>query len=188
MKWLILSGKHFQAINATITPVSFEEVRCLYFVKAHSTVEGFIYASYKRGGRLIDVCLSGHQHAVRKRFAVLLSTESFGYEKSALRERYGQVEKLPDMTLEQVREQLRRLSCCTSNAEETDQRNHMRLWLAPFRCEGEPVWIGQVSRDIGVKLTARSPTLATHIFDRKIDVLLCDSAKRYGSRFRMTTS
>jgi hypothetical protein len=36
------------------------------------------------------------------------------------------------------------------------QRNHMRLWLAPFRCEGQPVWVGQVSRDIGVKAT-RSP-------------------------------
>ncbi len=22
------------------------------------------------------------------------------------------------------------------------QRNHMRLWLAPFRCEGRPVWVG----------------------------------------------
>lgn len=49
------------------------------------------------------------------------------------------------------------------------QRNHMRLWLAPFRCEGRPVWIGQVSRDIGVKATTKSPTLTTHIIDPQVD-------------------
>jgi hypothetical protein len=49
------------------------------------------------------------------------------------------------------------------------QRNHMRLWLAPFRCEGRPVWVGQVSRDIGVKMTPKSPTLTTHIIDPEVD-------------------
>ena len=49
------------------------------------------------------------------------------------------------------------------------QRNHMRLWLAPFRCEGQPVWVGQVSRDIGVKATSKSPTLTTHIVDPNVD-------------------
>jgi hypothetical protein len=49
------------------------------------------------------------------------------------------------------------------------QRNHMRLWLAPFRCEGQPVWVGQVSRDIGVKATTKSPTLTTHIIDPNVD-------------------
>lgn len=45
----------------------------------------------------------------------------------------------------------------------------MRLWLAPFRCEGQPVWIGQVSRDIGVKMTSKSPSLTTHIIDPVVD-------------------
>jgi hypothetical protein len=49
------------------------------------------------------------------------------------------------------------------------QRNHMRLWLAPFRCEQHPVWIGQVSRDIGVKVTPKSPTLTTHVIDPQVD-------------------
>jgi hypothetical protein len=49
------------------------------------------------------------------------------------------------------------------------QRNHMRLWLAPFRCEGLPVWVGQVSRDIGVKLTSKSPSLTTHVIDPLVD-------------------
>ncbi len=49
------------------------------------------------------------------------------------------------------------------------QRNHMRLWLAPYRFEGRPVWIGQVSRDIGVKVTPKSPTLTTHVIDPEVD-------------------
>lgn len=50
------------------------------------------------------------------------------------------------------------------------QRNHLRLWLAPFRFEGRQVWIGQISRDIGVKLTPKSPTLTTHVIDPEVDV------------------
>ncbi|MBL8445889.1 MAG: LssY C-terminal domain-containing protein [Zoogloeaceae bacterium] len=49
------------------------------------------------------------------------------------------------------------------------QRNHLRLWLAPFRFEGRSVWVGQVSRDIGVKLTTKSPTLTTHVIDPEVD-------------------
>ena len=49
------------------------------------------------------------------------------------------------------------------------QRNHMRLWLAPFRHEGKSVWVGQVSRDIGVKVTPKSPTLTTHVIDPEVD-------------------
>jgi hypothetical protein len=49
------------------------------------------------------------------------------------------------------------------------QRNHMRLWLAPFRYEGKSVWLGQISRDIGVKVTPKSPTLTTHIIDPQVD-------------------
>lgn len=49
------------------------------------------------------------------------------------------------------------------------QRNHMRLWLAPFLFEGRHVWLGQVSRDIGVKLTTKSPTLTTHVIDPEVD-------------------
>lgn len=49
------------------------------------------------------------------------------------------------------------------------QRNHLRLWLAPFRHGGRSVWVGQVSRDIGVKLTPHSATLTTHIIDPNVD-------------------
>jgi hypothetical protein len=49
------------------------------------------------------------------------------------------------------------------------QRNHLRLWLAPLRVDGRPVWIGQISRDIGVRLTERSSTLTTHAIDPDVD-------------------
>jgi hypothetical protein len=49
------------------------------------------------------------------------------------------------------------------------QRNHLRLWMAPFRYEGRPVWVGQVSRDVGVKATTQSATLTTHVIDSNVD-------------------
>jgi hypothetical protein len=49
------------------------------------------------------------------------------------------------------------------------QRNHLRLWLAPFRFQGRSVWVGQISRDIGVKATTKSSTLTTHVIDPNVD-------------------
>ncbi len=50
---------------------------------------------------------------------------------------------------------------------DVNQRNHMRLWLAPVTSGGRPVWLGQISRDIGVRLTRR--TLTTHKIDADVD-------------------
>lgn len=50
-----------------------------------------------------------------------------------------------------------------------DRRNHLRLWLSPLAFEGRPVWIGQISRDIGVKFTTKSPYLVTHEVSANID-------------------
>ncbi len=47
------------------------------------------------------------------------------------------------------------------------ERNHLRLWLSPYRYEGEPVWLGQISRDIGVRFTKK--TITTHKIDPDID-------------------
>ncbi len=49
------------------------------------------------------------------------------------------------------------------------QRNHLRLWLSPMRFRGHPVWVGQISRDIGVKYTIKSPTISTHAIDSDVD-------------------
>ena len=49
------------------------------------------------------------------------------------------------------------------------QRNHLRLWLSPMRYRGKPVWVGQISRDIGSRLTIHSPYLTTHKIDPDVD-------------------
>jgi hypothetical protein len=49
------------------------------------------------------------------------------------------------------------------------QRNHMRLWLSPYTYQGRDVWIGQISRDIGVRFTLASPFLTTHKIDPDVD-------------------
>lgn len=49
------------------------------------------------------------------------------------------------------------------------QRNHLRLWMAPFTLEGQKVWIGQISRDVGVKLTTKSWSLTTHRISAHVD-------------------
>jgi hypothetical protein len=216
-----------------------------FYLGGPSESEGYVYATYRRGGRFVDVRLSAFGHGVRMRFAVPLPTEGFDYELSPLRQLYAQVDSYPDLTRDEVRTRVREMPCCTTTADGkgegdplnivlvgrgrdvlasltaggwgfteaitadsirrmigaalTDQamatapvsalyafgrkqdvalqrsrskiaqRNHMRLWLAPFRCEGQPVWVGQVSRDIGVKLTRKSPTLTTHIIDPNVD-------------------
>ena len=50
-----------------------------------------------------------------------------------------------------------------------NERLHLRLWLAPLRFLGRPVWVGQVSRDIGVRFTARAWNLTTHRIDPEVD-------------------
>ena len=49
------------------------------------------------------------------------------------------------------------------------QRNHLRLWLSPMRYRGKQVWVGQISRDIGSRVTIHSPTLTTHKIDPDVD-------------------
>lgn len=49
------------------------------------------------------------------------------------------------------------------------ERNHMRLWLAPVSLHGTPVWLAQISRDIGIKLTGRAWPPTTHVIDPDLD-------------------
>jgi hypothetical protein len=53
--------------------------------------------------------------------------------------------------------------------ETIHERNHLRLWYAPLRVEGRPVFIGQISRDIGVRFTLKTWNLTTHQIDSDLD-------------------
>jgi hypothetical protein len=50
-----------------------------------------------------------------------------------------------------------------------NQRLHLRLWITNLRFQGQPVWIGQVSRDIGVRFTPKTWNLTTHRIDPDVD-------------------
>ena len=52
------------------------------------------------------------------------------------------------------------------------QRNHLRAWLSPMRFEGKQVWIGQISRDIGVRFTTETWPPVTHKIDPDVDEAL----------------
>lgn len=70
-----------------------------------------------------------------------------------------------------------------------NERIHARFWLTPYTFEGRRIWIGQVSRDIGVRLTSQTWNLTTHKigpdvdFDRTYllqDLLMSGFVERYG--------
>jgi hypothetical protein len=70
-----------------------------------------------------------------------------------------------------------------------NERVHARLWLTPYTFEGRRVWIGQVSRDIGVRFTRETWNLTTHKiapdvdFDRAYllqDLLMSGFVEKYG--------
>lgn len=47
------------------------------------------------------------------------------------------------------------------------ERNHFRLWLTPITFKDQLVWVGQISRDIGVRFTWK--TITTHKIDPDVD-------------------
>jgi hypothetical protein len=51
-----------------------------------------------------------------------------------------------------------------------NERNHLRLWMAPFRVGGEKVWVGHISRDIGLHFTTKAWYLVTHRMDEQADL------------------
>jgi hypothetical protein len=51
--------------------------------------------------------------------------------------------------------------------ENIHERNHLRLWMSRVTYQGLPVWIGQISRDIGVRFTTK--TITTHKIDPDVD-------------------
>ena len=49
------------------------------------------------------------------------------------------------------------------------ERNHLRMWLSNMRFQGREVWIGTITRDIGVYFTTRAWNLTTHAIDPDTD-------------------
>jgi len=49
------------------------------------------------------------------------------------------------------------------------ERNHLRMWMAPIKYKDNHVWVGTISRDIGVKMTSKAWNLTTHEIDGNVD-------------------
>ncbi|MBU9889013.1 MAG: LssY C-terminal domain-containing protein, partial [Candidatus Omnitrophica bacterium] len=54
-------------------------------------------------------------------------------------------------------------------ARSIHERMHLRLWYSSMRYQGRPVWVGQVSRDIGVRFTLKTWNFMTHKIDPDVD-------------------
>jgi hypothetical protein len=62
----------------------------------------------------------------------------------------------------------RRQDLSLQKARETArERNHLRIWQTPLRFEGKPVWIGQISRDIGLSFNWKN--VVSHEVDPDVD-------------------
>jgi len=50
------------------------------------------------------------------------------------------------------------------------QRNHFRIWQAPFKApQGQPLWAGAGTHDIGIEKDQRSANAITHKIDQDVD-------------------
>jgi len=94
-----------------------------------------------------------HTGSVMKMINSVLAGERYPYAPVSPLYLYGRPQ---DLALQKARDNIH-------------QRNHMRLWLSPMRYHGKPVWVGQISRDIGTRLTIHSPYLTTHKIDPNVD-------------------
>ncbi len=70
------------------------------------------------------------------------------------------------------------------------ERNHLRLWLSNLRFRGQHVWIGTITRDIGIYFTTRAWNFTTHAIDPNVDEArlairedfqIARSVERYGN-------
>lgn len=121
----------------------------LNLVIVGSGVDG-IFPFITRGWRL-DEPLDFHS-ALRSVRAFLFGTEYLNAPVSPLYV-FGRTQ---DMSLQKARDKI-------------SLRNHLRVWLAPFTISGQHVWVGQISRDIGIKLTTQSWYLTTHRISPDVD-------------------
>jgi LssY C-terminus len=88
-----------------------------------------------------------------KTFRAFLTGWEYRYSPVSALYLYGRSQ---DFALQRVRQSI-------------NERLHLRLWATPLRHEGLPVWVGQVSRDIGVRFTWRTWNLTTHRIDPNVD-------------------
>jgi hypothetical protein len=222
---------------------AFQKYAIPWRVVPGGTNTGFLFVNVSEGAKFVNVELWHSKGVIDVGFYLELPSGYFDYEKADFVALY-QASQVRDLTIDQLRQVLERLPCCTGNRRGTygdpvnviliganddifsalarqgwdpthalgastvrktlqafllgyryryspvsslylfdrrqdvtfqkarrtiHQRNHMRLWLSPYTYRGKPVWVGQISRDIGLRFTLRSPFLTTHKIDPQVD-------------------
>jgi hypothetical protein len=94
--------------------------------------------------------------SVKKMINSVMSGERYRYSPISPLYLYGRPQ---DLALQKARDNIH-------------QRNHLRLWRSPMYYHGKEVWVGQISRDIGTRMTIHSPYLTTHKIDPDVDEAL----------------
>jgi hypothetical protein len=107
-------------------------------------------ALVRRGWTPTEVTWKG---SVMRMVSSALSRERYPYAPISDLYLYGRPQ---DLALQKARDNIH-------------QRNHLRLWRSAMSYHGKPVWVGQISRDIGSRITIHSPTLTTHKIDPDVD-------------------
>jgi hypothetical protein len=107
-------------------------------------------ALIRRGWSMTETTWSG---SIIRMVNSALAGESYPYAPVSNLYLYGRPQ---DIALQKARDNIH-------------QRNHLRLWRSPMRYRDRPVWVGQISRDIGSRMTIHSPTLTTHKIDPDVD-------------------
>ncbi|MEN8129899.1 MAG: LssY C-terminal domain-containing protein [Pseudomonadota bacterium] len=110
-------------------------------------------ALVRRGWHLTEATYIG---SIKRMINSVLSGERYRYAPISPLYLYGRPQ---DLAMQKARDTVH-------------QRNHLRLWLSPMRYHGQSVWVGQISRDIGTRLTIHSPYLTTHKIDPNVDEAL----------------
>jgi LssY C-terminus len=113
-------------------------------------IEDAFPALIRRGWSPSETTWSG---SVMQMMSSALARERYPYAPISKLYLYGRPQ---DLALQKARDNIH-------------QRNHLRLWRSPMRYRGKQVWVGQISRDIGSRLTIHSPTLTTHKIDPDVD-------------------
>jgi hypothetical protein len=126
----------------------FDDQQVPVVIPGGETVSGFVYTNLTLGLKYLEVDLrtDGEAHRALVRL------------RSCLQELAG-------LGALRLRPPSRR--CSPEGPDSVDERNHLRLWLSPLRFEGMEVWVGQISRDFGVRLSSK--TVVTHKIDPDVD-------------------
>ena len=116
-----------------------------------SVVAGFFFVNLDQDNKEVDIDLVSREQAKFFTF-------------------FFQVEALRANSMFDVERQHSQQDVAFQKARGTiHQRNHLRLWLTPMRFSGKEVWVGSISRDIGVHFTAKPGHFVTHKIDEDID-------------------